>query len=630
MQPIRASTWTTPNVCFASILLRVCDRQPSMRTASLADKVPHVVRSHVRYICIFGYVSEVWVFGYLGLPNFVANLDTDDDKSKHPWMVPGAWWMHFYCIMIGILPHDVLRSVLEDYLAADLLLLVQLDIALCNHQTKADVISIFPIIRFAEPCDVVASREYLHWLASRGVPLANLTVDTALANHPPTTCNLMTLAETVHTVCFVNASNLMSVSLKAMLRFLRSFPNLTAVDLRRWWSMTDTQLLPFYDLLLQAISLEDNALSAEALGALVRSLSPTLLHLRCASPGLDDHALEQMLSCSQLKSIELLCKSVDLQLIVQLCCANCYGLQSLDFAMTSHPRPGQWEFLQKTFVQSICGACKALVSLVLDVCGMMGAGTGTGVLEECLLLCILRECPYIAFVSISKATCTMHRRAGRRHCEVSYALLNESCAHLQALCELNSNDLLLSGFQGYSVSSQTLTLLAANCGHQLEAYSTHFGGSADHSDFLRFLSQCPSLQRLSISSCWELVIDASLHQLPLFCPHISVLDLVDLHQLTDDGIVGNDTRVPNRQTMEAAQSEPLHGAHRCLSACDSRALVHGGASADLRHGHDAGGGAGPHRRRGAAGAEAAVHAGRVDEEDARAPARSLSCCLHAQ
>lgn len=80
---------------------------------------------------------------------------------------------------MDLLPHDILRTIVEDYLESDLRTLRRLDSAMCNHEHRPMWLSTLAQVTVAgfeiDVCNELSG--CLLWLANRQVMVSPLFVD---------------------------------------------------------------------------------------------------------------------------------------------------------------------------------------------------------------------------------------------------------------------------------------------------------------------------------------------------------------------------------------------------------------------------------------------------------------------
>lgn len=91
------------------------------------------------------------------------------------------------------------------------------------------------------------------------------------------------------------------------------------------------------------------------------------------------------------------------------------------------------------------------------------------------------------------------------------------------------------------ITTDMLRILADAYGHSLEKCELHLSNDIEQEDMQYFLSHCPNMVELSLTTCLDdniLIDDADMRNLPVWCPRIAKLELIDCAvDIADDSFI---------------------------------------------------------------------------------------------
>lgn len=235
-----------------------------------------------------------------------------------------------------LLPYDLIRVILEDYLERDVRTLARLDTAACNHEIRAEILAVLASTKMASPCSLpFPFVDFLHWIAVKRIQITEIQVTAvdldefsdllALDDNMPNR-----LYTPLPTVTGLALSGSTKTGFHPFALFLAYFPNLTAVDCSQWTSISDKQLKALGPLKLQALDLSNCLLlTASAVAWVACSAGNALQELSCDV--LDDSAVAHLAKhCRQLRILRMSCAGCKSSAgLKKLCAANASTLQEL-------------------------------------------------------------------------------------------------------------------------------------------------------------------------------------------------------------------------------------------------------------------------------------------------------------
>lgn len=234
------------------------------------------------------------------------------------------------------LPFGVFKAVVEEYLHADVQQLSDLDIAVCNHEQRSDLLVRLQQVKAAMPDGETWGSyssqslvEYLHWVASRGVTVPELRVNVSAlegglaSGHP---INI----ETVYV--FDRSTEPIADNVVAnMIGFLNRFPCLKLLAIHKC-SLRDEQVMQLKSLQCRVEGLDfyDCAgVSSAAIAAIACAFGSSLHVLKCDGMG-DDDMTALAAHCSQLTAIDIGCSSLTSSTAFEhLCAASARTLKTI-------------------------------------------------------------------------------------------------------------------------------------------------------------------------------------------------------------------------------------------------------------------------------------------------------------
>lgn len=237
--------------------------------------------------------------------------------------------------MVSRLPLDLFRAIIEDYLQSNLRLLVQLDIAFCNHKLRSDLLALLDHISTVNDKKYTKStalEEYLKWMTTRKVQVSRLLIDNDIFLRNKLT--FLSPCECVHTIELVNHNYANDdTSVELIVHCLNQFPSLEVVCCRPF--VTDEQLLglqalqrPLHGLDLSKLSRmcklpsQTVAEFVSSLGNGIRTLKLNLMN-EAGLALIADH-------CHGLTTLQLDCSDfASPDDIVRLCASNALTLSDL-------------------------------------------------------------------------------------------------------------------------------------------------------------------------------------------------------------------------------------------------------------------------------------------------------------
>lgn len=140
--------------------------------------------------------------------------------------------------MFASIPCDILRLVLEDYLAISVKELSKLDIAFCNHFSRKTVLSTFAQIKVKEK-ETRLLENYMRWLVSRDIRATVLIMEVHCVRDISGLC-----LPHIRKIVFRSISR-RSIHLTSLGPFLACFPNFNEPCFGMWSDIKDFALQQF-------------------------------------------------------------------------------------------------------------------------------------------------------------------------------------------------------------------------------------------------------------------------------------------------------------------------------------------------------------------------------------------------
>lgn len=149
--------------------------------------------------------------------------------------------------MLILLPLDIVRVVLEEFVVIDVVGLSRLDVAACSRQQRPDLLRLLPLLRPQSPQGVpleaqgsIDTRACLHWVAVRGVHLPELQVHVmdieAIASSLALSGLSVPSVTSLHLSCRDSMESAYTPNSTLFLQFMALFPGLRALSLWYWAS----------------------------------------------------------------------------------------------------------------------------------------------------------------------------------------------------------------------------------------------------------------------------------------------------------------------------------------------------------------------------------------------------------
>lgn len=236
--------------------------------------------------------------------------------------------------MLSRLPVDLFRAIIEDYLHSDLRLLVQLDIAFCNHKQRSDLLALLDQgvkihhgKGFTKPQPL---QEYLQWTASRAVQLSRLAIDIGVFKG-----GKLALAQcsNVKSIELMHIHRSTDIPIENIVHCLNHFPSLEVLSC---WSVITAEQVLCLQSLEQPLRGLDLTKTSFANDSALRTVAQFVLSLSSGMHTLklnliNDKGLARIADhCHSLQTLQLKCTMLSSSDgVVRLCAANSSTLKSL-------------------------------------------------------------------------------------------------------------------------------------------------------------------------------------------------------------------------------------------------------------------------------------------------------------
>lgn len=444
--------------------------------------------------------------------------------------------------MFQVLPCDLVRRTLEDFVGLSCVQASVLDVAFCGRQIRADFLLILSrlVLLDGRPRAGASLVGFLAWIAKRNIQVSELCVHPEITEATVTELRSNRCAyrlERIRALQFVNdlprsQTHFMEDAYIGM--FVSLFPALTSVDCRLWRFQADCQLLLFCNLKLSRLVLQETPFAKSAAICLVVStMCETLQELDMDGCVVD---LLNKFDCPQLRRLRLSCHSIhDLSMSIENMCLKLGGqLEELCLRES---------FVNDATIRKIAQSCPLLRILSAEYDDVHSADTWN---------CILASCPRLLKVGLHKrrtegfvelSFTEKSSRHGRRQCSIYWAHNNDmESPSYETLQKLNVTSVKCFVAPRYCTISvlDTLGLLADKLGADLEKFECHLDDEKEslEQNILYFLSRCPNLLELKLDCehCRSFT-DVCLLAIPDCCPKLKSLALISAKNVSEGGLV---------------------------------------------------------------------------------------------
>lgn len=420
--------------------------------------------------------------------------------------------------LFSILPDDLIHSILDDFLGSEWKHLAHLDMAVCNHTHRKQVLQLLSQLdeKALPPYHSLKDVEVLLcWLSQRGITLKQLRLpmdsmdDAWVDDQAPVNVRSISCYDNLLMRSLSHNTDPIAITADMLSAFMRRFPVLRELDCEEWQDVADDVFMGFRDLQcpleVLKLSLCPEGISAAAVMVLVSSVGSTLQELYCNV--LNDQALSDIARlCPNLSSLGVSCEKLEHQRSLAECCAV-YGGQLKTLQIYGYP-----EGSSNDLIASITSSCRNLKHVSLCAAAYS-------------IVCfrhVMDNCPLLESLSICDMYLTVESREdGSRACRIRSGMYLPS-QFLVDVC--HSLPIPLMDFyvdqSGVNMTDEIVHVMADRFGKDLITLAMFISISFEAMEYL--FSRCPNLSTLCVEC------GAVLENLPQYCPKLNSLTFVYL------------------------------------------------------------------------------------------------------
>lgn len=448
--------------------------------------------------------------------------------------------------MFRLLPCDVILDVLVCYVGVDLPGLALLDMAVTNHISRSDWLSVLTAM-MPLPQEFPRPRHwgmgnYLQWLASRKVAVACLHVrladiDGAVKVYEGFLSS--TGVPGVRSIVFEGNpdgrdNNTTALPLAA---FLRLFPDLEAISCQEWHHLEGIHLAQFRaQRPLRSLKLSTKCWklsSCAIVEAITLCCAEDMKEFSCTAS--DEVMLALCARCQSLESIALSVDSMDTLDLIQTLCSN-NSKQLRHVSLTLYLEDMADPMILHELILSIVQPCSRLECVELDY------RKPVVLFPAKLINHFIDVLPLLKKVVINGSTFEFNRHQSTKvisSCDISW----EACAEspIRTPCEgfVTIRAFQMGPYAASYADNAVMMLWADKLGEDLQVFSVRGGEEGfEHcaKQLVLFVAQrCKNLSTVQI--CNVVMHDDDVCELALRCPHIKSIKLDDVGQVSDHGMI---------------------------------------------------------------------------------------------